>query len=147
MKNWTAEEEELLKEKYNVLTNAELCEMFGRTWVSIYKKARKLGMNKSAESEFRERSLTKSGEKNNFWKGGKKITPHGYVQILKKGHHRADSSGYVMEHIYVFEEATGIKVPLNCDIHHINGNKQGNRITNLCLLTHGAHTTLHNKKG
>lgn len=58
-------------------------------------------------------------------------------------HHRANARGYVMEHILVFEEKTGVKVPTNCCVHHLNGNKRDNRIENLCLMSHAAHTAFH----
>lgn len=48
-----------------------------------------------------------------------------------------------MEHIYVWESKTGIAVPQNCVVHHINGIKDDNRIENLCLMESGAHTILH----
>lgn len=144
---WTNEEEALLIEKYNKLPNKELVLLFPRrSYLGIYKKARALGLYKDPEIEFINRSNAKSGELNSCWKGGKRITAKGYIQVLDKKHPRADSSGYVMEHIKVFEEATGIRVPKNCDVHHINGNKQDNSINNLCLLTHGAHTALHNRR-
>jgi hypothetical protein len=48
-----------------------------------------------------------------------------------------------MEHIVVFEEATGIRVPDNCCVHHLNGDKSDNRIENLCMMQHSAHTVFH----
>ena len=49
-----------------------------------------------------------------------------------------------MEHILIFEKETGVKVPNNCCIHHLNGIKTDNRIENLCMMLHSAHTTFHN---
>lgn len=60
-------------------------------------------------------------------------------------HKRADKSGYVMEHILIFEKESGIEIPNGCCIHHLNGIKDDNRIENLCLMTHSAHTVFHHK--
>lgn len=147
MNRWTKEEEQRLVSEYNRFTNDELANRFNRTFLGIYKKARKLGLYRADDITFRNRSEVRKGEKSSSWKGGRKVTPKGYVQVFAPEHHRADVAGYVMEHILVFEEATGITIPIGCDIHHINGNKQDNSINNLCLLTHAAHTTLHNKGG
>ena len=143
--HWTKEEDDFLRKNYNLTINEELCKKLNLSWPSVYKRARRLGLYKSEEAKFRQKSFARSGEKSASWKGGRKITNQGYVVVLNKCHHRA-SNGYVMEHILVFEQHTGIKVPLGCDVHHINGNKQDNRIENLCLMTHRAHTILHNKE-
>lgn len=71
------------------------------------------------------------------------ITNKGYVTVLCPGHPRADINGRVFEHILVWEKKTGVNVPRNCVIHHINGNKSDNRIENLCMMDFGAHTVLH----
>jgi hypothetical protein len=71
-------------------------------------------------------------------------TSKGYSLIFQPDHPRADSRGYVLEHILVFERETGIAVPDGCCIHHLNGIKDDNRIENLCMMTHGAHTVMHN---
>ena len=71
------------------------------------------------------------------------MTRYGYRQILKPEHPRADRNGYVMEHIVEWEQATGVSVPQNCCIHHLNGNKTDNRIQNLCMMQHTAHTVFH----
>lgn len=147
MNRWTQSEVEVLKENYNKLPNDKLLQLFpNRTYTSIYKKARTLNMYRNDDIEFENRSRSRKGDKCCNWKGGSKITRKGYVQVLKPEHPRADINGYVMEHIYVFEQATGIKVPNDCVVHHIDGNKQNNDISNLCLMTFGAHTIYHNHR-
>lgn len=147
MKRWSVEETEKLLDIYNKSTNVELEEAFpDRTQLSIYKKAIALGMYKDPAIAWQNRSYARKGDKASNWKGGKKISRKGYVLILQPGHHRADMHGYVMEHIVVFENETGIAVQPNCVVHHLNGNKQDNRIENLCLMSFSAHTTYHNNK-
>lgn len=46
-------------------------------------------------------------------------------------------------HILVYETFVG-EVPNGYDVHHINHNRQDNRIENLCLVEHSKHTKLHN---
>lgn len=143
-KEWTDNETALLIEKYNAVSNDELLKLFpGRSYLSIYKKARKLGLYKDKEIEFINRSLVRKGDNGSKWNGGVRTTSHGYRQIFKPEHPRADSMGYVMEHIVVFESESGITIPKNCCIHHLNGNKSDNRIQNLCMMTHGGHTAFH----
>lgn len=143
MRRWTQEETNLLIEKYNVLQNEDLYRLFpGRSPLSIYKRAYSIGLRKTEEIS----------RKNRCFASGKRFAKHqhdpilstkGYVLVYLPEHHRADSKGRVFQHIVVFEESTGIIVPSDCVVHHINGNKQDNRIENLCLMTTGAHTALH----
>ena len=147
MRTWSAEEEKILCENYNKVTNEELCNLIPRkTFLAIYKKAWKMGYRKTRENEFLNRSIVRRGEKGACWKGGRKKTPKGYMQILLPEHKRADSAGYVMEHIYIYEKETGIEVPENCCIHHLNGIKDDNRIENLCMMLTSAHSTYHNNR-
>lgn len=144
MKTWTEKEISILTTNYNSVTNQVLSEMLpGKTKQAIYKKAYKLGLRKSKEMEFLNRSEAKSREKSSNWHGGVRTTKKGYRQVLIPNHPRADTSGYVMEHIVVWEKATGFSVPDGCCIHHLNGKKSDNRIENLCLMSFGAHTVLH----
>ena len=144
MKTWTQSEVDILTANYNSVSNEQLYELIpAKTPLAIYKKAYKMGLRKSAEIEFINRSKSKKGEKASNWKGGTKTTRAGYRQILCPEHPRADSCGYVMEHILIWEQATGVPVPLNCCIHHLNGNKSDNRIQNLCMMQHTAHTVFH----
>lgn len=144
MKTWTQEEVEILKANYNSATNDRLSELLpSKTPLAIYKKAYKMGLRKTAEMEFRNRSEARKGAKGANWNGGVKTTKGGYRQVLCPEHPRADSNGYVMEHIVVWEQATGVPVPVNCCIHHMNGKKTDNQIQNLCMMLHTAHTVYH----
>lgn len=144
MKTWTPEETSILLENYNKVSNTELQKLLpAKSPQGIYKKAYKMGLRKSPEAEFLNRSESRKGEKCPNWKGGVMVTPKGYRQVLKPEHPRADKRGYVMEHILVWEEATGVSIPENCCIHHLNGDKKDNRIENLCMMLHRAHTVYH----
>jgi hypothetical protein len=145
VKTWTKEEVDVLIANYNVVTNSRLSELLpNKTPLAIYKKAYKLGLRKTAEIEFCNRSEARKGERSSNWNGGQKITRYGYRQILCPDHPRADVNGYVMEHIFVWERATNIPVPIDCCVHHLNGDKTDNRIQNLCLMKKSAHTAYHN---
>ena len=144
MRTWTQEEVDTLKANYHTATNEMLATLIpNKSPLAIYKKAYKLGLRKTDEIEFLDRSKARKGEKASNWKGGVKTTRAGYRQILQPGHPRADANGYVMEHIVVWEQSTGVKIPENCCIHHLNGDKTDNRIENLCMMLHRAHTVFH----
>lgn len=147
MKTWTSEEVNILADNYNKVSNKVLCELLpNKTALAIYKKAYKMGFRKTKEAEFLNRSLATKGENSYRWNGGVAKSSQGYKLVKSPFHHRADSKGYVLEHILIFEIETGIRVPKNCCVHHLNGIKDDNRIENLCLMTHSAHTTFHNLK-
>lgn len=144
MKTWTDDEVATLIMWYDAVSNEQLSVLLpNKSPLAIYKKAYKMGLRKSAEIEFLNRSNAKKGERAYNWKGGARTTRSGYRQLHRPDHPRADSCGYVMEHIIVWEEETGVPVPLNCCIHHLNGNKSDNRIQNLCMMQHTAHTVFH----
>lgn len=48
-----------------------------------------------------------------------------------------------MEHVYVWEEAEGRKVPPGHDIHHRDGDKLNNERGNLQLVTKLEHKRIH----
>lgn len=144
MNTWTPGEVAILTENYNKVSNMNLARLLPKkTPQAIYKKAYKLGLRKNPDITFLNRSEVRRREKSANWRGGVRTTVKGYRQLLCPEHPRADSSGYVMEHIVVWENESGFSMPENCCIHHLNGNKSDNRIENLCLMLHGAHTVYH----
>ena len=86
------------------------------------------------------------GELNHMWKGGR-ILLNGYVYLMRKDHPRSIGNGYVPEHVLVMEKHLGRYIPLGEDVHHINGDKQDNRIENLEVMKHDEHTTYHWQHG
>lgn len=76
-----------------------------------------------------------SGKNSNFWKGGKYQDKNGYWWILKKGHPRAQSNGYIKRCWLVAEKCLGRPVRKSEIIHHINNKSDDDRPKNLYLFS------------
>ena len=77
------------------------------------------------------------------WKGGRTISKRGYVLVLDRTHPRADSTtGYVSEHILVWEQAHDKPLPEGWVIHHLNGIKSDNRSINLIAFPDRKHKNI-----
>lgn len=57
-----------------------------------------------------------------------------------------ESQRNVRQHVVVMERHIGRRLLPNEDVHHLNGNKQDNRIENLALMTKAEHSRLHNAR-
>jgi len=74
----------------------------------------------------------RTGDKHQNWRGGR-IIRDGYVRVLNHGHPRADTNGYVLEHILVMEEMIDRELLPGETVHHINGVESDNAPDNLEL--------------
>ena len=88
---------------------------------------------------------SKLGAKNPMWTGGKTIN-HGYVLLKNRNHPFANSKGYVREHRLVMEKHLGRILQRDEHVHHLNDNKQDNRIENLELTTNKEHMRFHRRR-
>ena len=75
------------------------------------------------------------------------ITPFGRAKLNKYGYYvitssKEGNSGKYL-HVLVWENYWGFKKPENADIHHINGDKTDNRISNLQCLDSKVHQRYH----
>lgn len=83
-------------------------------------------------------NMSRKGEKNPMWKGGKFQDKRGYI-MLYKPYHPFARRGYVMEHRLIMEEYLDRFLGINEIVHHLNGIKNDNRIENLCIMKKGEH--------
>jgi hypothetical protein len=83
------------------------------------------------------------GEQASRWKGGRRYTAKGYIQIYSMGHPYADSAGYVMEHRLIVEKQLGKYLEKEYDVHHIDGDNRNNDPSNLLVLTRKEHARIH----
>lgn len=69
----------------------------------------------------------------------------GYLMTLKPDWYTGRKGcNHIFLHHAVMCQYLGItEIPSNFVVHHIDGNKKNNDISNLCLLQMGAHTKLH----
>lgn len=95
---------------------------------------RRKGIRFSPRTEF------KKGQPAHNFKGGKFKDKYGYIRIRKKDHHRANQTGYVYEHIVIWEESNNKILPADWVIHHYNGIKDDNRPENLVGMPRKNHS-------
>jgi len=63
----------------------------------------------------------------------------GYIVIKNPEHHRANSLGWIKEHMIIWEQSNGKLIPDGWVIHHLNGIKHDNRPINLVALPSMKH--------
>ncbi|HEX9504160.1 MAG TPA: HNH endonuclease [Patescibacteria group bacterium] len=76
----------------------------------------------------------KFGKEHPHWNGGKWTDHQGYIHLRLPNYPQSNPRGYYREHRYVMEQHLGRFLKRSEHIHHINGNKQDNRIENLELF-------------
>ena len=75
-------------------------------------------------------------------RGPKPARPDG-LHVTAKGYLRGNFDGRMrLQHVVVWEHAYG-PIPAGWHLHHVNGDKQDNRITNLRLVTATEHKRTH----
>jgi len=84
-------------------------------------------------------------DKHPQWKGGKTITKYGYVWIQCPIHPN-NNHGYVWEHRLIVEKFIGRLLTREEVVHHLNEDKQDNRIENLMIFPNSkTHMAWHTK--
>lgn len=92
-----------------------------------------------------QRSLAMSGAFGRNWQGGIKMS-NGYRFMFLPDHPRANSQGYIPEHIAVIESAIGKFLSPGAMPHHVNENKHDNSNANLVICEDRAfHNLLHRR--
>ena len=92
------------------------------------------------------RKNPRKGEKAGNYRGGRRINSQGYIEIFSPNHPNKSVRNTIREHRLVMENYLGRYLTRNEDIHHVNGNKQDNRLENLKLMSSKEHDSLHGKE-
>ena len=81
------------------------------------------------------------------WKGGRHVRRYkntSYVRIFIPEHPRSDCNGYMNEHTLIVERALGVSIGREAVIHHIDGNGENNKLSNLMVFKNSAeHLRFH----
>lgn len=110
-----------------------------RQKISLARKGRQWSDETRLRYSKTARDGRRKGANHPGWKGGRKRHLAGYIQIWVPGHPRANSRGYVLEHLVVWEQYTGKPIPKGYSIHHLNGSRDDNRFENLAMMRAGEH--------
>lgn len=114
-----------------------VAEQVGTSDCTLWRRLKELGLLRSRK-DARKYSAGK-GPQNPNWRGGRFYKDGYYVRVWQPEHLRANSRGYVFEHVLVWEEYHKRQLPEGWVIHHINGVKNDNRPKNLLALPKGKH--------
>lgn len=79
------------------------------------------------------------------WSGGRTVSSHGYIKVRIPGHAHADPSGYVYGHLLAWLDAGNTALGIDEVLHHINGDKQDNRVENLRVEKRCDHSVGHHR--
>lgn len=86
--------------------------------------------------------LGKKGSNHPAWKGGM-VVHDGYLRTYDPTHQYPRKGGYVLEHVRIMEINIGRRLLEHECVHHINGDRLDNRLSNLELTTFEAHSKHH----
>ena len=105
------------------------------------------GYQSSPATQFKKGKIC--GENHPKWKGGRRVTHHGYILIYAPDHPGCDVNKEVLEHRIVMERKIGRYLNDGEVVHHINGIRGDNRIENLVLCKNDSrhHKDYHKGDG
>lgn len=138
---------DLLRKLYidDQLSTTQIAQQLGTCHSSIRYHLKKCGIPIRSLSESQKFCIasgrgnaSQRGENSPGWKGGR-IRDGGYIRVPSPGHCRANSKGYVREHILIWEQVHNKLLPEGWVIHHLNGIKDDNRPENLVAMRRGEH--------
>lgn len=121
----------------------EIADDYGVCWSTVARAAKKHGVDTRPRG-YGSDPRVQMGEKNAAWKGGRHLKD-GYWQVLVApddpfgpGPTVRANRRYVPEHRLVMARAVGRPLRPDETVHHINGDRQDNRLENL-QLRNGKH--------
>ena len=106
------------------------------SWTNFIRACGKEPRVSEFTNEARANSIkARKGKRGGNNKGERRKCHNGYIEVWKPNHPNCRSAGYLHEHRYVMSEHLGRPLTRQENVHHINGNREDNRIENLELWT------------
>lgn len=93
-----------------------------------------------------QRTGPRSGAGHTGWKGGLRIVK-GYVMVFDPEHPNSTEQGYVAQHRLTVEKRLGRHLERHEVVHHIDGNRGNNALTNLQVFDSNGDHLRHELKG
>lgn len=147
MRKWTQTEIDYVIKHYPYERAEDVGKVIDRSAGAVMHMAHDLNVYKDEDALRKIKSISNSGVNSGNFKGYRQRTKDGYIWCRAENHPFANSKGYVKEHRLIAEKHLGFILPKEFVVHHINGVKDDNRIENLAVMTIGAHSALHGRKG
>jgi len=127
------------------LTQNEITRQLHTSTYAVSRCLRQLGCLRTREESKALRGTIQAIETHHGWKGERKVK--GYIYSYRPEHSRAKRqnrpfTGYVPQHILVWEEVHNKPLPIGWVVHHLNGIRNDNRPSNLVALTSRKHNML-----
>lgn len=144
---WSQEHIKYVVDHYPFERAEDVGNAIGRSVGAVMHMAHSHGVHKDKEALSKIMSVSNSGANSGNFKGYVARSQQGYILRYVPDHPNANFRGYIGEHRLVAEKNLGFVLPKSFVVHHINGVKDDNRIENLAVMTIGAHSALHGKKG
>jgi hypothetical protein len=118
--------------------------------IGLSRETAKIKMSKNRTgkklSEYSKDKLrSRIGPKNHNWKGGVTITSQGYLSYTASSFNGDKASR--LHHRYIVENNLGLRLPTDIHVHHIDGDKKNNDLSNLSPMTSSEHAALHVRQG
>lgn len=122
--------------------------MLGKKLSKIHKKNISKGKTGTKLStahikKISERQKKRIGNKNSNWRGGKRITREGYIEIYSPNHPLVIKRNVVKEHRLVVEEQIGRYLTKKEKVHHIGKKNDNSPNMLMAFSSNSAHQRFH----
>lgn len=112
----------------------------------VYRERLERNAGHFCSNKCRYNSFALSGNPN--WKkdGHKRLNCNGYIEVKMSVHSQKRTSGYCLEHRLIIEKNIGRILNIKEVVHHINGDKQDNKLENLILFKNISEHLKHHRR-